>query len=106
VVTTYTQEEMEGAVAALSAQFPHPVLELIKRRLKEGSQPGRRRDTALLALVVEGGGMRGAVSAGGLQALHDLNMRCGPAPCVSVRLWARFNGSSLCVWVGGGGGRK
>lgn len=70
------QEDVKEAVAALTAQFSHPVLELIKRRLREGSKPGRRQDTALLALVVEGGGMRGAVSAGGLQALHDLEMRC------------------------------
>eukprot|EP00884_Botryococcus_braunii_P004929 jgi/Botrbrau1/14437/Bobra.0014s0083.1 len=69
------QEEVDAAVADLTEQFKHPVLELIRERLRDGSKPLMRRDTALLALVVEGGGMRGAVSAGGLQALHDLNMR-------------------------------
>ena len=55
----------------------HPVLELVRLRQASGSKPGKRApgDTATLALVVEGGGMRGAVSGGGLQALHDLGLR-------------------------------
>jgi predicted patatin/cPLA2 family phospholipase len=55
----------------------HPVLALLRDRAASGSQPGARTDGARLALVVEGGGMRGAVSAGGLQALHDAGLaRC------------------------------
>jgi len=52
-------------------------LELVRQRASSGSKPGKRApgDTAKLALVVEGGGMRGAVSGGGLQALHDLGLR-------------------------------
>ena len=53
----------------------HPVLALLAARARAGSTPGARTDGARLALVVEGGGMRGAVSAGGLQALHDLGLR-------------------------------
>ena len=39
-----------------------------------------RLDNFKLGLVVEGGGMRGAVSGGGLQALHDLGLRCESCP--------------------------
>jgi len=46
--------------------FNHEVLELIKDRSKDKSKPGSRvaGDKAHLALSIEGGGMRGAVSAG------------------------------------------
>ena len=53
----------------------HPVLALVRERAAAGSKPGARSDGARLALVVEGGGMRGAVSGGALQALHDLGLR-------------------------------
>ena len=53
----------------------HPVLALVRERAAAGSKPGARSDGAHLALVVEGGGMRGAVSGGALQALHDLGLR-------------------------------
>lgn len=39
-------------------------LELIWRRKSTGSMPGKRRDGCKLALVVEGGGMRGCIAAG------------------------------------------
>jgi predicted acylesterase/phospholipase RssA len=41
----------------------HPVLELIARRARSGSRPGAREDPERLALVVEGGGMRGVISS-------------------------------------------
>lgn len=41
-----------------------PVLRVILRRASEGSEPGRREDGHLVCLAIEGGGMRGAVSAG------------------------------------------
>ena len=50
-------------------------VQLLRRRARAGSLPGERRDGFKLGLVVEGGGMRGAVSGGGLQALHDLGLR-------------------------------
>lgn len=51
---------------------PSSVFGLIKRRLCNESQPGQRgrKDVFHLALAVEGGGMRGAVSAGMLVALE------------------------------------
>jgi predicted patatin/cPLA2 family phospholipase len=55
----------------------HPVLELLRRRREDQSQPGCRRveDQAKLGLVIEGGGMRGIVSASMLAALEDLGYR-------------------------------
>lgn len=53
----------------------HPTLQLLQQRLAAGSKPGARTDTFKLGLVVEGGGMRGCVSAGALMALCDLGMR-------------------------------
>ena len=53
----------------------HPVLEVLKQRLQQNSQPGSRTDPYKIGLAVEGGGMRGCVTAGGLRALHDLGIR-------------------------------
>jgi predicted patatin/cPLA2 family phospholipase len=44
-------------------------------RLAEGSLPGQRNDEHKVVLAVEGGGMRGAVSAGMLLALEQLGLR-------------------------------
>ena len=58
-----------GDVAATPSD--HATLQLIRQRKHEGSKPGARRadDTAHVALVIEGGGMRGCVSAGMASAL-------------------------------------
>ena len=50
----------------------HPVLNLLRQRRDEGSLPGKRSDEAKLGLAVEGGGMRGVVSASMLTAIDDL----------------------------------
>jgi len=50
----------------------HEVLRLIEERARSGSQPGRRTDPYRIALSIEGGGMRGTVSAGMALALHEL----------------------------------
>ena len=60
----------------------HPVLSLVRERVQTKSKPGRRlqgssspsTDTPHLALVIEGGGMRGAVSAGMAAALSTLDL--------------------------------
>ena len=60
----------------------HPVLELVKQRVMTNSTPGNRSPTEAssasapphLALVIEGGGMRGAVSAGMAAALSTLDL--------------------------------
>lgn len=53
----------------------HPTLHLLRQRAREGSQPGARDDGFKLGLVVEGGGMRGAVTGGALIELLHLGMR-------------------------------
>ncbi|GAB3116231.1 patatin family protein [Streptomyces calidiresistens] len=49
----------------------HEVLRVIAERAREGDGPGARRDGLRLALVIEGGGMRGTISAGMALALHE-----------------------------------
>jgi predicted patatin/cPLA2 family phospholipase len=52
----------------------HDVLRVLAERTRTGSQPGARRDDARVALAIEGGGMRGTVSAGMAHALHELGL--------------------------------
>lgn len=55
----------------------HPVLDVLQQRHEGGSAPGERRDAHRVALVIEGGGMRGVVSAGMAAALEGLGLtRC------------------------------
>lgn len=53
-------------------QRRHPVVELLRRRRTEGSQPGARSDGRRIALAIEGGAMRGVVSAGMTSAFEQL----------------------------------
>lgn len=50
----------------------HPVIDLMRQRLVDASVPGRRDDPHVLALTVEGGGMRGVTAAGMALALEHL----------------------------------
>lgn len=54
----------------------HPVLELIGERAASDSRPGERdrRDSARLALAIEGGGMRGAITGGMALAIDKLGL--------------------------------
>jgi predicted patatin/cPLA2 family phospholipase len=55
----------------------HPVLDVLNARLTSGSRPGERSDPHRVAVVMEGGGMRGVVSAGMTAALERLGLtRC------------------------------
>mmetsp|Transcript_2190 Transcript_2190/g.6529 ORF Transcript_2190/g.6529 Transcript_2190/m.6529 type:complete len:751 (-) Transcript_2190:502-2754(-) len=71
------------ALPALTATLPdlpsigldHPAVQLAWRRAHAGSRPGQRTDSAKLGLVVEGGGMRGVVSAGSLMTLYELGLK-------------------------------
>ncbi|HNY30421.1 MAG TPA: patatin family protein [Fibrobacteria bacterium] len=78
----------------------HPVLELMARRIKERSEPGHRRDGFRLALVVEGGAMRGVVSSGMLWALEE----AGFLPCFDLAVGCSagaLNVSSFLAGVAG-----
>jgi predicted patatin/cPLA2 family phospholipase len=50
----------------------HPVIEVLRSRRTNASKPGARDDGHVVALAVEGGGMRGIVSCAMLGALEDL----------------------------------
>lgn len=56
-------------------QRDHPVIQALLRRRDEGSRPGARTDGRRIALVIEGGGMRGVVSVGMTAALEQLGLR-------------------------------
>ena len=63
----------EASVADL---LNHEVLNIIARRYHEQSTPGHRQqnDTDIVALSIEGGGMRGAVTAGMAAAIASLGL--------------------------------
>ncbi len=51
-----------------------PVLRVVLERARVGSQPRARQDNHLVCLAIEGGGMRGAVSAGMCVVLEALGL--------------------------------
>ncbi len=53
---------------------PHEVLRALAARARAGSQPGSRDDGLRIALAIEGGGMRGTISAGMALALDELGL--------------------------------
>jgi len=52
----------------------HPVLEVLRVRQSRQDDPRDRQDLHKVGLTVQGGGMRGVVSAGMLTALDDLGL--------------------------------
>src|SRR6266536_1126717 len=52
----------------------HAVLRVLGERARAGSLPGQRRDGFRVALAIEGGGMRGTISAGMALALDELGL--------------------------------
>jgi predicted patatin/cPLA2 family phospholipase len=62
-----------GAPEAKTAPLPG-VVGLLRERARSGSLPGRRADGCRIALCVEGGGMRGSVSAGMALAIQEAGL--------------------------------
>lgn len=61
----------------MGAEPSHPVLAVLRAREQAASAPGERGDPHCVALVIEGGGMRGVVSAGMAAAVEGLGLtRC------------------------------
>jgi predicted patatin/cPLA2 family phospholipase len=56
------------------APAPHEVLRALAVRARAGSQPLARDDGLRMALVIEGGGMRGIISAGMALALSEVGL--------------------------------
>jgi predicted patatin/cPLA2 family phospholipase len=54
---------------------PHPVIQVLRDRARTGSRPGARIDPHRVALVIEGGAMRGVVSGGMVAGLEALGLR-------------------------------
>jgi hypothetical protein len=71
-------EEEESSLSSSSSDglMDHAVRNLIKERYMSGSTPGNRlsTDNSTLALAIEGGGMRGCVSAGMVAAITALGL--------------------------------
>jgi predicted patatin/cPLA2 family phospholipase len=76
----------------------HPVAEVLRERAKGAGEPGRRRDPHRVALVIEGGGMRGVVSAGMTAALERLRLT-GCFDLVVGASAGAINGAALIAGV-------
>ncbi len=68
-------DRLRPSIAMTDDLRDHPVVELIRRRRAASSRPGERTDGRRIALVIEGGGMRGVVSAGMTAAIEQLGLR-------------------------------
>ena len=75
----------------------HPVLEVLQTRLRSGSEPGARTDPHKVAVVLEGGGMRGVVSAGMTAALE----RLGLTRCVDLVVGSSAGALNAAALLGG-----
>ena len=62
---------LSAAAGSVGSGAGEQVLRLLRDRARSGSKPGRRADGLRIALAIEGGGMRGTVSAGMALALRD-----------------------------------
>jgi predicted patatin/cPLA2 family phospholipase len=75
VLRSFARDPLLARVEITGDQRAHPVVQAIRRRRDEGSRPGERSDGRRIALVIEGGGMRGVVSAGMTAAIEQLELR-------------------------------
>ena len=85
---------MTTSVPVATEATTHPVAQVLRERARSGSRPGAREDGHRVALVLEGGGMRGVVSAGMTAALE----RLGLTPCFDLVVGASagaINGAAL-----------
>ncbi|MGA6164993.1 patatin-like phospholipase family protein [Amycolatopsis magusensis] len=64
----------EGASGVEIGNNEHRLLSVLAERAAAGSLPGARQDGQRVALAIEGGGMRGTVSAGMASALEELGL--------------------------------
>jgi predicted patatin/cPLA2 family phospholipase len=70
----FPPDPFRPATAMTDDLSDHSVVSAILRRRSHGSRPGERVDGRRIALVIEGGGMRGVVSAGMTAAIEQLGL--------------------------------
>jgi predicted patatin/cPLA2 family phospholipase len=70
----FARDPLLGPTPTGPDQRDHPVIAALHERRREGSRPGQRTDGRQIALVIEGGGMRGVVSAGMTAAIEQLGL--------------------------------
>jgi predicted patatin/cPLA2 family phospholipase len=78
----------------------HPVAKVLRDRAQAGSQPGEHDDAHRVAVVLEGGGMRGVVSAAMAGAIE----RLGFTPCFDLVVGSSagaINGAALLAGAAG-----
>ena len=75
ITRSLSPDTLAPRMAMVADQRAHPVVQTLLRRRDEGSRPGARTDGRRVALVIEGGAMRGVVSAGMASALDQLGLR-------------------------------
>jgi predicted patatin/cPLA2 family phospholipase len=75
ITRSLSPDTLAPRMAMVADQRGHPVIQTLLRRREEGSRPGARTDGRRVALVIEGGAMRGVVSAGMASALDQLGLR-------------------------------
>ena len=75
ITRSLSPDTLAPRMAMVADQRAHPVVQTLLRRRHEGSRPGARTDDRRVALVIEGGAMRGVVSAGMASALDQLGLR-------------------------------
>jgi len=80
--------------ARAGSAAPHEVLRALAARVAAGSQPGARQDGFRIALAIEGGGMRGVISAGMALALHE----CGLVPAFDA-VYGASAGAITGAWL-------
>ncbi|MDN5915832.1 MAG: patatin-like phospholipase family protein [Pseudonocardia sp.] len=68
---------IRGATELSAVHGDAEVLDLLRRRRDDASHPGARSDPHTVALVVGGGGMRGAYAGGMVHALQDAGLANG-----------------------------
>jgi predicted patatin/cPLA2 family phospholipase len=73
-LSPFAQDPLLAPASMTEDQRTNPVVEAILARRDERSLPGRRTDGRRIALVIEGGGMRGVVSAGMAAAIEQLGL--------------------------------
>jgi predicted patatin/cPLA2 family phospholipase len=79
----------------------HPVLDVLRERRRAGSRPGAREDAHRVALVLEGGGMRGVVSSAMTEAIEGAGLTDALDLVVGTSAGA-LNGAALVSGVAAG----